>query len=83
MQSTLSRESTLDEHVADLLGRLAPHVDEIRALSGEHVVTFACVIYADSEEDYAQQVIVSGEQVDLISAMGANFWADVYFVAGD
>ena len=51
-------------------------------LSGEHVVTFACVIYADSERDYyAKQVILSGEQAYLISAMGASFWADVCFLA--
>ena len=41
------------------------------------------MIYAGSEGDYNHQVILSGEQVDLISAMGANFWADVYFLVGD
>ena len=53
------------------------------ALSDEHSVTFACVIYADSEGDYAQQIFLSSEQVDLISVMDDNFWVDVYFLAGD
>ena len=40
------------------------------------------MIYADSERDYNQEeVFLSGEQVGLIGAMGANFWADVYFLS--
>jgi hypothetical protein len=83
VRSTLPRVDPLEEHVAELLGRLTPHIDEIRALSDENSVTFACVIYADSQGDYVQEVFLSSEQVDLISAMGANFWAEVYFLTGD
>lgn len=80
LRSNVPEEEPLTTHLADLLGRLTPHVDEIRALADEHSVAIACVIYADSERDYNQEVFLSGEQVGLIGAMGANFWADVYFL---
>ncbi len=57
-----------------------PYVEKVRALADEHLVTFACVIYADSENDYNQELSLSREQVDLVSSMGATFWADVYFL---
>ncbi len=80
LRSNVPEEEPLTAHLADLLGSLTPHVDEIRALADEHSVAIACVIYADSERDYNQEVFLSGEQVGLIGAMGANFWADVYFL---
>ncbi len=83
LRSDVPEDEPLTTHVANLLGRLAPHVDEIRALADEHPITFTCVIYADSEREHNQEVFLSSEQVELISAMGAIIWADVYFLGGD
>lgn len=83
LRSSVPENEPLATHIADLLGRLAPYVDELRVLADEHPVTFTCVIYADSKRDHNQEVFLSREQVELIVTMGASIWADVYFLGDD
>ncbi len=49
-------ENPLERHVANLVGRLTPCADRIRALANECSVSFACLIYTDSEKAYNQDV---------------------------
>ena len=70
-------------HIADLVRRLVPLVHTIRALADEHAVTFIIVLYADSKKDFNQEVFLPREVVDLLSALGASFWVDMYFLGND
>ena len=81
LRSTLPSGERVEAHIEDLSERIEPVAEAIRALADDNTVTFACVIYADSEEDYNPEVFVPRSTVEFLSALGANFWVDAYFVA--
>ena len=80
VQSTLAREEPIEAHVSDLIDRIAPFAQEIRALADENEVTFTCVIYADSEDDYNPEVYLPSSAIDFLSTLRANFWVDFYLL---
>jgi hypothetical protein len=80
VRSTLAAEEPIEAYVRDLLGRIAPFKEEIGALAKENEVTFACVIYADSEYYYNPEVFLSSSMVDFLSSLGASLWVDTYFL---
>jgi hypothetical protein len=59
VQSTIAREEPIEAHVANLIERIAPFSEGIGALADENDVTFACAIYADSEDDYYPEEFLS------------------------
>lgn len=81
VQSTIAREEPIEAHVTNLMERIAPFSEGIRALADENDVTFACVIYADSEDNYNPEVFLSSSAIDFLSTLGASFWVDFYFLS--
>ncbi len=81
VRSGLAPTQSLEDHTAELSERLEPVADKIRALAQNNDVSFACVIYADSEDGYNQEIFLPKALVSLISALNASFWADVYFLS--
>jgi Domain of unknown function (DUF4279) len=81
VQSTVASEEPIETHVTDLLERAASFSEGIRALADENDVTFVCVIYADSGDDYNPEVFLPSTAIDCLSTLGASFWVDVYFLS--
>lgn len=79
--SSLARTEPIEAHVADLSRKIRSYVARIRELAEENVITFTCVMYVRSAEEYNPEVFLPRDTVDLISALGADFWVDMYFLA--
>lgn len=73
VRSAPARTEPIEAHVADLSEKIKPYGERIRELADENTVSFTCVVYAYSEEDYNPEVFLPRDTVDLISALGASF----------
>ena len=81
VRSTLARGEPIEAHIDNLSERIKPVAQAIRGLADDNTVTFACVIYVYAEDDLNPEVFLSRSTVELLSALGANFWVDTYFLA--
>jgi hypothetical protein len=74
VESGLSKEATLEEHIEALMRRLEPFINKIQQLSGQNDVCFSCVIYSE----YNPPLFFEKAVIKWISALGACMDLDTY-----
>jgi hypothetical protein len=81
IRTFLSKEATLEDHIADLAERLAPMKEKVKQVSNEADVLFCCVIYTTEAERPA--LVFDRKVIAAIADMGAGFWIDMYLFPED
>ncbi|MGI8860108.1 MAG: DUF4279 domain-containing protein [Rubrobacteraceae bacterium] len=79
--SRLSRSELVETQVEELLERVRPYAGRIRTLSKSSDVVLSCAIYA--HEEWNLELYVGNHLIHAIGALGADFWIDTYFLAGE
>ncbi len=83
VESTLPPTAPPEAHIENLSERLAPYVDNIRALADENDVSFWCAMYIYSEDEYSPGLYFAKETINLLSSLRASLNIDPYFLVGD
>ncbi|MCE5311746.1 MAG: DUF4279 domain-containing protein [Nitrospiraceae bacterium] len=76
VDSGLSIQASLEEHLRNLLLKVTPYSQGIKSLSDDNIVEFSCVMYLEDNERPA--IYFEKEIVNEINKLGASLDIDLY-----
>ena len=77
LESKAAVNASLDEHVKAMLKRLAPHAQQIGALTNEARIEFACIVHRKT----APAMKFERDDLRWLGVMGARLDIDIYIMS--
>ena len=76
LESKLTMQNSLDDHVKAMLKRLIPHAQQIGALAGEAVIEFSCIVHRKT----GPAVKLERDELRWLGVMAARLEIDVFII---
>ena len=76
LESKASVQAALDDHIKEMLKRLAPHAQQIGAIAAETTIEFVCIVHRNA----APMLHFERDDIRWLGVMGAKLDVDIFII---